>query len=139
MVYQEPFDLAYEIKKQNTQGKPILVYFPTWDAGSSISAYWNEIEKLRKQFFIVTKAHHCTFRLRSEQEHRDILYRISDIVCGGNFDFKKVASVGDVAVCDAISGAAAEVPLLNPNIDMLLLYYRRKMTLKRACQNFHTV
>lgn len=122
VVYQEPFDLAYEIKKQNTQGKPILVYFPTWDAGSSISAYWNEIEKLRKQFFIVTKAHHCTFRLRSEQEHRDILYQISDIVCGGNFDFKKVASVGDVAICDAISGAAAEVPLLNPNIDMLLLY-----------------
>lgn len=122
VVYQKTIDLKNELRKKNVQNKPVLVYFPTWDEGSSICWYWKEIIKLRKHFFIVTKAHHCTFRLRSERERKDILYKISDIVCDGNFEFKKVAVVGDVAICDAISGAASEVPLLNPEIDLLLLY-----------------
>lgn len=122
VVYQKTFDLEKEIREKNVQNKPVLVYFPTWDVRASICGYWKEMLKLREKFFIVTKAHHCTFRLKSERERRDILYQISDIVCDGNYEFRKVAAVGDIAVCDALSGAAPEVPLLNKEIDLLLLY-----------------
>ncbi len=122
VVYGKSFDLEEEINRKNVENKPVLVYFPTWDSGSSISLYGEEIAKLKERFFIVTKAHHCTFRLRSEQERKDTLYRISDIVCDGNYEFERVAKMGEIAICDAISGAASEVPLVNRNVDLLLLY-----------------
>mgnify|MGYP006922127802 CR=1 FL=1 len=122
MLFEETFNLEKEIRKKNVNNKPVLLYFPTWDKGSSISWYGEQIMKLRERFFVVTKAHHCTSRLKSEQEHKNILYKISDIVCGGNSNFSEIVKVGNIALCDAMSGAASEVPLLNKNIDLLLLY-----------------
>lgn len=109
------------ISKNNLDKKPILLYFPTWDSASSITKYEEGFKKLKEQFFIVTKAHHCTFRLASEKKHRQILNLISDIVLEGNYSFEMAVKLSDLAVCDAISGAATEVPFINHNVRLVLL------------------
>ncbi len=103
------------------QTKPVLVYFPTWGERASIKTYAHTITKLKETFFVVTKAHHCTFRLESEKENLELLYKISDLVLEGNYDFRKAALMGNIALCDVISGAAAEVPLLNRNVKLVLV------------------
>ncbi len=121
-IYDESQDIEKEVKKKNIEKKPILIYFPTWDVGSSISWYWQEMMRLKEKFFVITKLHHCSARLQSEQEHRTIIEKISDIICLGNDELKTIAEIGDIAVCDAMSGSASEVPLLNSDIDLLLLF-----------------
>ena len=88
---------------------------------ASIKTYAHTITKLKETFFVVTKAHHCTFRLESEKENLELLYKISDLVLEGNYDFRKAALMGNIALCDVISGAAAEVPLLNRNVKLVLV------------------
>lgn len=48
--------------------KPILIYLPTWDMYSSIQEYANEILKLRSEFYIISKPHHCTARLQEKKK-----------------------------------------------------------------------
>lgn len=115
-------DKQNQILEKNVHNKPILLYFPTWDKASSIDAYADGFRKLKENYFIITKAHHCTFRLESEKEHRDILNEISDVILEGNFSFEEAVHLGDLAVCDAVSGAATEVPYLNKNEKLILLY-----------------
>ncbi len=93
--------------------KPIIGYFPTWDENSSIMAFGNSIKQLKKDFYIVTKAHHCTYRLPEKKHELEVLYDISDIVLEGNFSFEKAAMIGDINLCDAKSGAALETCLIN--------------------------
>lgn len=111
-----------ELTAKNIHNKPILLYFPTWGSASTIDAYASQINGLREQFFIITKAHHCTYRLESENEHRRIICEISDIVLEGNFPFIDAALLGKTAICDAVSGAATEIPYLNPDIKLILLF-----------------
>ncbi len=113
---------AKRIKADNCMNKPILLYFPTWDKGSSIDAYAEEIRKLKSRFYIVTKAHHCTHRLDTEEKHRELLREISDVVLEGNFSFEEAVKLGDLAICDAVSGSATEVPFLKKDMKMVLLY-----------------
>lgn len=110
------------ILNKNTQNKPVLLYFPTWDTASSIEMYADEFKKIKNNFFIITKAHHCTYRLDSEKTRKKILYDISDIVLEGNFSLEEAASLGNMAVCDAISGSATEVPYINSDIKLILLF-----------------
>ena len=109
------------ISCKNKNNKPILLYFPTWDINSSICKYADAFSHLRDKFFIITKAHHCTFRLGSEEEHRRILNNISDIILEGNYSFEEAAKLSNFAICDAISGAATEVPYLNRDVKLILL------------------
>lgn len=109
------------IIKKNVYKKPMIVYYPTWDVGSSIKKYQKAFMELKKNYFIITKAHHCTYRLESEREHRDILEKISDVILEGNFSFKKSVDLADIVVCDAISGAASEIPYIRKDIKLVLL------------------
>ena len=101
--------------------KQILVYLPTWDHDPSVEAYYDEIMKLREQYFIVTKPHHCTFRLKSQAERLKKLYELSDVVLDGNYDFEKAVCIADVLLCDATSGASTESKVLNPDAKLVLL------------------
>lgn len=111
-----------DIKRLNKENKPILMYFPTWDAKSSIDSCADLLKQYRNEFFIVTKAHHCTYRLPREQYHLEKLREISDVLLEGNFPFQEAAGIGDLAIIDALSGASTEVPYINPNIRLLLMY-----------------
>lgn len=124
--YGETESIIDEVKAANKKNKPILCYFPTWDDGSSITWYEHEMVKIKKDFFVITKLHHCTSRLESEQEKRNIAYRISDLVCYGNVNLEEIAKISSIAICDAMSGAATEVPLVNKRIDLLLLFSPQK-------------
>ena len=101
--------------------KPVLLYFPTWDENASIQSYAKEMMKLKEKYYIITKAHHCTWRLESKKEDLDMLYAISDLVLEGNYDFGKSALLGDVAICDAKSGASTEAGYLNPDLQLVLI------------------
>ena len=59
--------------------KPILLYYPTWDEYSSIKEFADRIGELRNDFFVVTKPHHCTFRLKSKKNDLKKLYDVSDM------------------------------------------------------------
>lgn len=101
--------------------KKILCYFPTWDEDASIIRFAAAIENLKEEYYIVTKPHHCTFRLPEKKEELNILYRISDVVLDGNFDFEDVAYIGDLRLCDAKSGAALESIYINPKVPTIFL------------------
>lgn len=101
--------------------KPVLLYFPTWDENASIQTYAKEMMKLKEKYYIITKAHHCTWRLERKKEDLDTLYAISDLVLEGNYDFGKSTLLGDVAICDAKSGASTEVGYLNPDLQLVLI------------------
>lgn len=107
----------------NTQ-KQILVYLPTWDHDPSVEAYYDEIMKLKEQYFVVTKPHHCTFRLESQAERLKKIYELSDVVLDGNYDFEKAVIIADVLLCDATSGASTESRVLNPEARLVLLSTR---------------
>ena len=104
--------------------KKILVYFPTWDEDSSVSVFYDELKKLKNEYFVVTKAHHCTYRLKEKESDLKVLREISDIVLEGNYSFSRAAVLADIALIDAKSGAACEVPYLNPNAHILYLSVR---------------
>lgn len=104
----------------NTE-KPILVYFPTWDEDSSIQKFGKEINNLRKDFFVVTKAHHCTFRLKDKQNDLNVLYNISDKVLEGNYNFSDAVMIADIALIDGKSGSSCEVPYLKNSLPILYL------------------
>lgn len=101
--------------------KKILTYFPTWDEDSSIQDFFNAIKALKENYFIITKPHHCTYRLDEKKDDLNKLYDISDLVLGGNYNFTFAALLGDIALCDAKSGASCEVAYLNKNILVILL------------------
>lgn len=104
--------------------KPVLVYLPTWDEDSSIKLYCDNIMTLKKDFYVITKPHHCTYRLKEKKEDLKCIYEISDLVLDGNYDFMKTAWLGDVRICDAKSGAALESIYINSSIPTLFLSVR---------------
>ena len=110
------------IEEKNRERKTVLFYFPTWGEHSSIQAYSNVFRELKKDYFIVSKIHHCTYRLESEKKHLDAISEISDIILPGNYSFEKAADTAQIAICDAKSGAATEVPLIHPDVKLILLY-----------------
>ncbi len=104
----------------NTE-KKIITYFPTWDEDSSISKFALSIKELKKNFYIIVKPHHCTFRIPEKKTDLETLYQISDFVLDGNYNFAEAALLGDIALCDIKSGASCDVPYINKNIAVILL------------------
>lgn len=114
-------EISNNISKMNLKNKPLLFYFPTWGVDSSVEKFSDVMIKLKESFFIISKAHHCTCRLESEASRRSILENISDIVLAGDDPFAQIIKLGYLIVCDAISGAATELPFLNPEGRLILL------------------
>ena len=108
-------------------GKPILVYFPTWDEDSSIQKFGDEINKLRQTFYVVTKAHHCTFRVEEKKNDLEKLYEISDKVLEGNSNFSDAVVIADIAMIDGKSGSSCEVPYLKNDLPIVYLSPRENV------------
>ncbi len=110
------------LKKFNINtNKPILVYLPTWDEYGSIVEASKELDKLRDEFYVVVKPHHCTLHLSSKVEEKKMLYNSCDKVLE-KADLLEIASIADLAVCDAKTGAVSEIVFLNSSIKMVLIY-----------------
>lgn len=104
----------------NTE-KKIIAYLPTWDENSSIPVYYNELKNLRDEYYIVTKPHHCTYRLDSKKDDMDKLYEISDMVLQPEYGLDKFMRIGDLTIIDAKSGATLEATFLNDDMKMVWL------------------
>lgn len=101
--------------------KPIVAYLPTYDAGASIKKYSDSIDRLRDEYYIITKPHHCTFYREENKEDLETLYRISDKVVHALSPISDIAVVSDLAVCDARSAVLNEVSFLNKSIKPVAL------------------
>lgn len=104
--------------------KPILLYLPTWDEDSSIQLFCHEIEKLKKDFYIITKPHHCTYRLAEKKDDMNRLYAISDKVVEADCGLIDLVNMADARIVDAKSGAACETYYLRPDKPAFLLTVR---------------
>lgn len=104
----------------NTE-KNILLYLPTWDEYSSIKSYASRMRNLKEQYYIVSRPHHCTWRLAEKKRDLELLYEISDMVLPPSYDFCSFANLGDIALVDARSGASMDTAFLNPEMPILLL------------------
>lgn len=106
--------------KINTN-KKIIGYFPTWDEDSTIQTFHNAFLTLKKDYYIVTKPHHCTFRFPEKRKDMDVIYDISDIILDGNYDFETAALISDINICDAKSGAAIESVAIATDINTIFV------------------
>lgn len=102
-----------------TTPKPILLYFPTWDEFSSIAIYHDEIKKLRKDFFVVTKSHHVTYRTDNSKNDMTLLADACDMVLPGTIEPGAIINAADILICDVTSGVFTEVMFLSPTTKML--------------------
>lgn len=110
------------IKELNISAKKdILLYLPTWGEWSSIKHFSEKIGMLKNEYFVITKPHHCTARLDSEKGNRMMLEKCSDLVLDGNYDFTKAISIGDIFICDALSGSATETIYLKRDARALFI------------------
>ena len=101
--------------------KQIVVYYPTWDENSSILKYAESISKLRDKYYVITKAHHCTWHLKEKKDDLEILKKISDYMLDKNYDIAKSTLLGDFALSDLKSGATTEIPYFNSDIKQIIL------------------
>ncbi len=120
-VHEEASLVGVSIKERNARNKPVLLYVPTWGENSSIREYAKTIGELRDDYFVVAKAHHCTFRLSGEKENLRLLEENSDMLLGGNSDFRALATASDIALCDATSNSITEVPYINGKIGLAMI------------------
>lgn len=99
--------------------KRIICYLPTWDECSSISAYAEQLDKLKKEFYLVIKPHHCTWRLDEKRGDLQILKEMADCLLPPTYPLYKVASIADMVIADAKSGVTVELAYLNPDTPAL--------------------
>lgn len=101
--------------------KKIITYLPTWDEYSSISEFYNQLKQLKKEFYIITKPHHCTVKGNGQPDHMQKIYDFSDLVLDPDYCLDKFSYLGDLMLVDAKSGAALETVFLNPGLKTLWL------------------
>lgn len=104
------------------QDATIISYLPTWDEDTSIQKFKESFSTLKDKYFIITKPHHCTFRLESKQDDLAILQENSTIVLDGNASLEEAVNISDINICDAKSGSAMESILLAADTPTIFLY-----------------
>lgn len=100
--------------------KPIVVYMPTWGEHACISEFYDVMCKMKKQYYVIVKPHHCTERLDSEAENRKMLEKIANMVLPSDYDTRKILEISDLVICNAESGLSLESAYLK-NVKMLFI------------------
>ena len=95
--------------------KPILLYLPTYGDVSSIDSITEQLNKIKDNYYIITKLHHGTSFLQEEKERIDKLKDISDECYDHKIELAELLQKVDVVLSDN-SGAVfetiyAKVPL----------------------------
>jgi len=101
--------------------KPIIIYLPTYDDESSIQQYAMQINKLRGEYFIITRPHHCTWYRENKKNDLKRIFEISDLVVDPLSPLTDMAIIADYAICDARSGVMNEISFLNPEVKKIAL------------------
>lgn len=104
-VFAEPYlvpsmkFLNFKKKKLKTN-KKVLIYLPTYGESSSIDSINNQLEVLKKEYYIITKIHHGTTFLKSEKNRIDKIKKQSDEFYDCFKDIEELLSVADVVLTD---------------------------------------
>lgn len=97
-------DLKYmDFKKKKlkeSNAKKVLLYLPTYGEESSIDLLLDELEKLKKDYYIIAKTHHGTSFLKEESERPDKLRKVVDECYDLHTELKKLLEVADVVLSD---------------------------------------
>lgn len=105
--------------------KPILLYLPTYDEDSSIQRFAPFIKSLQEDFFIVSKPHHCTARLKDKKTDFLLLKELSNVLLNPNETLFDCVRLADFVLVDAKSGASSEIVYIDKNIKFILLSPRK--------------
>lgn len=115
--------------------KPVILCLPTWGNATAIDLFAHQIKIFRKDYYVITKMHHCTDRLDSEKNRKNILIDMSDLILDGNYNLEDAVAIADIVITDALSGASTEAPYLNKNIKTIYVYDNRKNDFETNCMD----
>lgn len=86
--------------KKKHEGKPILLYLPTYGEESSIDSIASYLNKLRKNFYIIAKVHHGTSFLKNEIYRFELLKNNVDKLYDQYMDLSSLLKTTDVVLTD---------------------------------------
>jgi len=101
--------------------KPTMLYLPTFGDVSSIDDIADIIKSVKKDFYIVTKAHHSTQHKEDEKSRNNILKNVSDEYYNQTTDLVDLMKKADVVLSDNSSAifdaiyASVPVAIYNDN------------------------
>lgn len=101
--------------------KAIIGYLPTWGDYSDIEQYYRAIIELKKEFFVISKPHHCTARLESEENNLKMLREESDYLLPPEYDTIKFLEICDVVIANAKSGVSLECTWLKEDAKLVFI------------------
>lgn len=101
--------------------KKMVVYFPTWDENCCVEQFYQEFMQLREEFYIITKMHHVLERMKEYQNTRMLIKEFSDLVIESNYSLGSIASIADIIIADAKSGASLEAIYVNNTANAIFL------------------
>lgn len=97
-------DLKYmDFKKRKlkeAKNKKVLLYLPTFGEESSIDLILDELQKLKKDYYIIAKTHHGTSFLKEESERPNKLKLVVDQCYDLHKELKDLLEVADVVLSD---------------------------------------
>ena len=102
------YSLTYIVEKLNfidfekklDNKKKTLLYLPTFGDVNAIIDTVQELKKLSKKFRLITKEHHVTNYLMSEEGNKKILEEVFDELYDSNYPLEKLLSISDVVLSD---------------------------------------
>ncbi|MBR3144227.1 hypothetical protein IKF12_03480 [Candidatus Saccharibacteria bacterium] len=94
--------------------KPVVLYLPTYNDPSTIEVA-KALSKLKDKYYIITKGHHGTEFLNTEQSKKDILYQIADECYGSDQSINNLFEKADVVLsdnsCAAMDALYVKIPV----------------------------
>lgn len=87
-------------KKKNKKGKKTLLYLPTYGDYNSIDDIIKKLEELSKKYNIITKEHHGTNYLASENLESQKLNKCMSVVYDSSYPLEKLLETADVVLSD---------------------------------------
>lgn len=87
-------------KRKKKQKKNVLLYLPTYGKESSIELIYDELEKLKKDYYLVIKIHHGTTYLKDENNRISTLKNIADEFYDSNKELADLLAISDVVLTD---------------------------------------
>lgn len=105
-TYIVPYLYLKQPKHKKTSNKPVLLYLPTYGDSSTLEVAKN-LAKLKDEYYIITKGHHGTEFLNTEQAKKDILMQIADEYYGSDQYILPLLEKADLILSDN-SGAVMD-------------------------------
>jgi len=100
-TYVIPYSKYKGLKKEKHQGKPNLLYLPTFGEVSSIDAFNSEaVRSLKKKYNLIIKAHHAVQFIPTEHGHYALIKDMADEFYDSDTPLENLLARADVVLSD---------------------------------------